>query len=159
MRVLVDSYEKYGEVTKNVPKEAVIALREIESPEKLADTVALNMVSGVELKQEMLEKLNVEDRFKRLIEYINEEINISKLSEEISQKTRRQLEKMQKEAYLREQMRAIQNTRGEGDEADEAGVFEQKVKALDVKEETTPASYTQLTLPMKREVLIYMDVA
>ena len=136
MRVLVDSYEKYGEVTKNVPKEAVIALREIESPEKLADTVALNMVSGVELKQEMLEKLNVEDRFKRLIEYINEEINISKLSEEISQKTRRQLEKMQKEAYLREQMRAIQNTLGEGDEADEAGVFEQKVKALDVKDET-----------------------
>ena len=136
MRVLLEEYEKYGEISKKIPQEAVLALKEITQPEKLADTIALNILPGVEKKQELLETLDVEMRIKKLIEYTGEELNISKISAEISQRIKQQLEKLQKDAYLREQMRAIQNALGEGDEEDEAAAFEQKIEQLQISSET-----------------------
>ena len=136
MRILLDSYEKFGETSGKIPQEAVLALRDIHQPEKLADTISQNILQGVDKKQEMLEILDVEQRIKRLIDYICEEINIAELTAQINQTTRRSIEKIQKDAFLREQMRTIQNALGEGDEEGEAQVFEQKVKALDINEQT-----------------------
>lgn len=135
MRVLMDRYEQYGESSKKVPREAILALKEIKQPEKLADTISQNMFSSVERKQEILETLDVEERLKKLIDYTSEELNISKLTAEINQHTRQQLEKLKKDAYLREQMRVIQNALGEGDEDDEDTKFEDKIKSLPISQE------------------------
>ena len=136
MRILLDNYEEFGEVSGKVPQEAVLALRDIHQPEKLADTISQNILQGVDKKQEMLEILDVEQRIKRLIDHISEEINIAKFTVQINQATRHSIEKIQKDAFLREQMKTIQNALGEGDEEGEAKVFEQKVKALDINEQT-----------------------
>lgn len=63
-------------------------LKKSHSRKKLADTIALNILPGVEKKQELLETLDVEMRIKKLIEYTGEELNISKISAEISQRTK-----------------------------------------------------------------------
>ena len=130
MRTLIATYEELGEVSGGkVMPETVIALREMKSPAKLADTIALNTISGFKEKQEILETVDVLDRMEKLIKFLNEEINIAKLSLDISQKTRTQIDKIQKEHYLREQMRAIQGALEEG-EPKEAETFEQKIAAL-----------------------------
>lgn len=135
MRALVNKYEEFGEMSNKVTAETVFALKEMDDPCKLADTVALNIVNEVKVKQELLEMTNVKQRMQRLISYIEEEQNIFRISAEISLKTKANIDKSQKEHFLREQMRAIQSTLDEG-ELSEEEMLEERVKGLPVSDDT-----------------------
>lgn len=134
MRALVDKYQEYGEVSGKVTPEAMLALKEIKNPTKLADTVALNCVNDVYKKQELLETLDVKKRMMMLMEHLEKEQTLYRLASEINMKTQASIDKSQKEMYLREQMRSIQNALGE-DDATEEKMFEQRINELPVAEE------------------------
>ncbi len=134
-RALLNAYEEYANVTGKVTTEAVYALRETATPEELADTIAITFSQNIEEKQQLLAQLNVEERYKQLITMIEQEKNISLLEQEISKSTRVRMEKMQKEAYLREQIKSMQISLGEEDIDGEIEGFKQFIKNMPVPDD------------------------
>ncbi len=118
-RALLNVYEEYAETTGKIAMETIYTLREIDSPEELVDTIAITFAKEVEDKQTLLEQLNVEERYKQLIGLIEHEKEINQLEQEISKSTRVRMEKMQKEAYLREQIKSMQMSLGDDDSEEE----------------------------------------
>lgn len=149
MRALMERYEEYGSATGNVTQEAIIAISEISSPSKLADTIAVNLMKKTEDKQDILETVDVIERYEKLIRFTDRELNIAAIDREISLRMRKQMEKVQKEHYLREQMRAIQASLGE-DERDneELEQIKKKISALPLPKESVEKlekEYSRLT--------------
>ncbi|KLU59550.1 Lon protease 1 [Peptococcaceae bacterium CEB3] len=115
-RGVTDQFEEYAKLGKKVPSEAVGAVLAVEEPGRLADIVAAHLNLKVAEKQVVLEALDVEERLERLTEFIMREIEILELERRIGLRVRKQMEKAQKEYYLREQIKAIQKELGEKDE-------------------------------------------
>lgn len=136
MRLLLESCRNYASISGQIPAETLLALQEIREPERLADTIAFNMLKDLEEKQEVLEILDVLARMERLLSIAQREIQIAGIEYEISEKTKQQLEKLKKESYLREQIRVIQKSLGE-DEDDTAELerFREIIRELPLAEE------------------------
>lgn len=136
MRLLLENCRNYASISGQMPTETLLALREIREPEKLADTIAVNMLKDLEEKQELLETLDVLERMEKLLSIAQKEIQIAGIEYEISEKTKQQIEKLQKENYLREQIRTIQKSLGEDEEdAAELERFREVIRKLPLAEE------------------------
>lgn len=137
MRALVEKFEEYGTSSGKVSPETILALSDMASPEKLVDTVAMNLLKKTEDKQEILETLDVIERYQKVLRLTTQEIQISEIEREIAAQTKLQIDKLQKEHYLREQLRAIQNSLGDGEaEAEEIGAFKTAIEGMPVPEAT-----------------------
>ena len=139
MRMLLEGYGKFATISEQIPGETLGVLQEIIEPEKLVDTAAVNMVKDLAEKQELLGTLDVCERFEKMLAISEREIRILGIEDEISKRTKLQLEKFQKENYLREQIRAIQESLGETEEDSEElarfGEFIDKMPAADEEKE------------------------
>ena len=108
----------YMDDTGNVGPDALYAIDEIKDQKKLIDTVINTFVKDFDARQELLEILDVEERYKALIRHISRERDIAVLENELSRDTRIRLDKMQRDAYIREQIHILQESLGETDEND-----------------------------------------
>ncbi len=115
-RNVLVQFEQYVKLSKKVPVEVLSTVAEIEEPGRLADIVASHLTLKTEQKQEILEAVSSKDRLKILAEILSREMEILELERKISLQVRKQMEKTQKEYYLREQIKAIQKELGERDE-------------------------------------------
>ncbi len=115
MRSLLDTYQDYLDATERNQDDSLLAYQDIKRPEELVDTLSLIFVQDLKEKQDLLETLSVEERYKKLITLIEKEINIYSTEQEIFKTTRGRIDKTQREAFLREQMRTIQQSLGEED--------------------------------------------
>lgn len=115
MRNLVGLFEEYIKLNRQIAPEAVSAITTIDEPNRLADLVAAHLSLKIEDKQELLEALDLQKRLEKLCMILSKEIEILQLGQKINLRVRRQMEKLQKEYYLREQMKAIQKELGERD--------------------------------------------
>ena len=115
MRLALDRFEDYVKLSKRVPTEMLVALNGIEEPGRLADTIGAQLNLGLSKRQELLEELSVRQRLYKISLALAEELEILKLERRIHLQVRQQMEKAQKEYYLREQMKVIQRELGEGD--------------------------------------------
>lgn len=116
MRNLTYQFEQYVKLSKRIPPETVVSVLNIEEPGRLADIVASHLPLRVEDKQSILEAVNTTERLERLCALVAKELEIVELERRINVRVRKQMEKTQKEYYLREQMKAIQRELGEKDE-------------------------------------------
>ena len=116
MRTLNRSFDEYAKNSKKVSPEAMIALTSIENPGQFADVVAANLTLKLSDRQAILDELCVNKRLEALISIVTKEIEIVELEKTIVARVRQQMEKSQKEYYLREQLKAIQKELGEKDE-------------------------------------------
>jgi ATP-dependent Lon protease len=116
VRALVDRFEEYVKNSKKIPPETVVSVAGLEEPGRLADVIAAHLSLRLSDKQALLEAIEVKDRLRRLLEILAQEMEILELERRINQRVRKQMEKTQKEYYLREQMKAIQKELGEKDE-------------------------------------------
>ena len=108
--------------------------------------MAVNLLKKVPEKQDLLETFDVYERYEKMIEYVKREIEIANIEQEISNRTRTQIEKQQREMYLREQMRSIQTSLGmDADLEEEVMEIAQKVKDLPVSEETREKLNTEVS--------------
>ncbi|WP_454192320.1 endopeptidase La [Paenibacillus sp. Marseille-Q7038] len=113
MRTLLNQFENYINLSKKITPETLAAVSDIEEPGRLADVITSHLSLKIKDKQEILETINVKQRLEKLLDILNNEREVLELERKISQRVKKQMEKTQKEYYLREQMKAIQKELGE----------------------------------------------
>ncbi len=116
MRMLVEQFERYVKVSKKIPPETVVSVVSLEEPARLADVISSHLTLKLTDKQAILEAVDVRERLELLCQIMAQEMEILELERKINQRVRKQMEKIQKEYYLREQLKAIQKELGEKDE-------------------------------------------
>ncbi|MBE3588617.1 MAG: endopeptidase La [Thermoanaerobacteraceae bacterium] len=116
MRSLVYQFEQYVKLSKRIPPETVVSVVNLEEPGRLADIIASHLSLRIEEKQQVLEAVDIVKRLEKLCAIVAKELEIVELERKINIRVRKQMEKTQKEYYLREQMKAIQKELGEKDD-------------------------------------------
>ncbi len=97
----------------NIPSEASFALGNIESPTFLVNFISSNMNADVSKKQDMLEELDMSKRLVKIMEHLTLEIQMLEMRNEIQTKVRKDMDKQQREYFLHQQMRTIQDELGD----------------------------------------------
>ncbi|HHV62577.1 MAG TPA: endopeptidase La [Firmicutes bacterium] len=116
MRSTVSEFEQYVKLSKKIPPEILISVANIDDAGRLADDIASHLPLRVEDKQGILEAGSPKARLETLCQILGREMEILEIERKIHVRVRKQMEKTQKEYYLREQMKAIQKELGEKDE-------------------------------------------
>ena len=116
MRSVQTTFENYVKLNRRVPPELAVSVQSIDSPSRLADTIAAHVNFRLAAKQELLETESVRTRLEKLYELMQNEIEILQVEKKIRTRVKKQMEKNQKEYYLNEQMQAIQKELGSQDE-------------------------------------------
>jgi ATP-dependent Lon protease len=137
MRSLVNQYEEFIKAAKKVPPEALVNVVQVEEPGRLADLIAHHIsLKQLEDKQVILETLEPKERLEKVSELLAREVELIDLERKINVRVRKQMEKTQKEYYLREQIKAIQKELGERDDkASEAEEMRARVEKLGLPDE------------------------
>lgn len=115
MRSVKGAFERYSSFFPKMPQELIISVMTQENPEKLFQLVVFNCTIDYREKQELLEESNLLNRLAMLVTFINAENEILEIEHEINEQTHENMDKNQKEYFLREQMRVIQEQLGESD--------------------------------------------
>ena len=129
--MLIEAFEQWVLVTKKVNSEVLQALKGQPDPGRVTDMIAGYLAVPLEEKQQLLELANVQKRMHKLYEMLSKELEIAGLEKNIAQEVRKQIERNQKEYYLREQIKAINKELGEGDEL-KAEIEEYKKKMAEL---------------------------
>ena len=136
-RSVETAFDEYAELTHKLNGETLGTVKEIDDLSTFADIVASHLDIKIEEKQELLEMLDVCERLNKLYEVLIREIEIMKIEQDISAKVKSQVNQNQKEYYLREQMRAIQNELGiDEDVENEQNEWLKKLEELHLPEKT-----------------------
>ena len=135
---LVRKLEKLTNLNKKISSELMINLKELKDPTKIADQISSQISISISDKQILLETIGLKERLEKLMDHINNEINVIGVEKRIRGRVKNQMEKTQREYYLNEQMKAIQKELGEiEDGKDEiANLQKSIVKAKMTKEAT-----------------------
>ena len=127
-RTVKDIFDEYLQIISRTQKEAVVSVMNIKNPGEIADLIAANVFVNLEDKMQILEQVNIENRIEKLIVIMQKEMEIVRLERDISDKVKDQIDKNQREYYLREQVRIIQKELGEKDgAAAEIKAYKQKI--------------------------------
>jgi ATP-dependent Lon protease len=131
MRSTLGNFETYLDLNPKVSQDIFPSVASVDQPGRLADVITSHLDVKTEEKQRILEAFDPEDRLEILNEILNKEIEILTIEQDINIKVRSQINKTQREYYLKEQMRAIQEELGQ-DEAieDEIETWLRQLKKL-----------------------------
>lgn len=113
MRSCLAAFEKYINVSNRTSPDSLLSVSSIEEPGRFADSLASHMTLKIEQKQDIIEAIEPKRRLEVIYSILLSEIEIMEVEKEINEKVRKQINKMQKEYYLREQMKAIREELGE----------------------------------------------
>ncbi len=116
LRTVKDSFDDFIKLSGNMPPEALLTFEDISDSDRFSDMVASYMVLKTEEKQELLELASLKKRLEKLLVFLKNELEIMKIERKIGSKVKSNIDKSQRDYYLREQIRAIQEELGEEDE-------------------------------------------
>ena len=135
-RRAISVYSDYLTLVDHPSQSLMLRLMASQDCGYVADTIAQN--SGIEFsdKAEMLELLDPQLRLEWCIHALLEEIQVLKLEDEIQDKTRAEMDQQQRDYYLREQIKVMQDELGDGDDASEIDSYEKDILALKLPEDT-----------------------
>ncbi len=128
-------------LSPNLPSEAAYAIQNIESPRFLVHFITSNLQIEVQKKQELLETRPLLDRAQLVLGYLEQEIRVLEISEEIRSKVKTDVDQQQREFFLRQQLKTIQDELGET-EGSTADTNELRGK-LDAKRADLPATVVE----------------
>jgi ATP-dependent Lon protease len=112
---MVHQFAKFVSMIPYLPDELQVVVMNIKDPGKVTDLIASNLNISLEEKQDLLSTLDVRARLEKLSTILNREIELLELGQKIQSQVQSELNKNQKEFYLRQQLKAIQRELGEGD--------------------------------------------
>ncbi|MRG26828.1 endopeptidase La [Laceyella tengchongensis] len=136
MRSVLDHFEQYLRLSKKISPETYSVVSDIEEPGRLADVITSHLPLKISDKQSILETIDVKARLEKLLAIIHNEKEVLELEKKISSRVKKQMEKTQKEYYLREQMKAIQKELGEKEgRLAEAEELREKLAELEASED------------------------
>jgi len=128
--------EKASSLGKDIPPEVMILASNIEEPGRLADLIAANLELKVNEAQRILEIADPETRLKKVYELLTRELELLDVQSKISSEAKGEIDKLQKQYYLRQQMKAIQKELGEGSEIqEEIKSYQEALKKLKISQE------------------------
>ncbi len=137
--------QKIIDLSPQIPAEASFLVRSVDEPHELADIVASNLNIPPEDKQELLETFSVKERIDKVIALLNKEIQVLELSNKIQTEVKGEMDKAQREYFLREQLKAIQKELGEVDERqEEFEDIKRKIKRARMPEEAEKVAMKEL---------------
>ncbi|HLL77713.1 MAG TPA: endopeptidase La [Pyrinomonadaceae bacterium] len=124
------SMEKAANLGKNISPEVMAIVANLDEAGRLADLAASNLELKVEDAQSVLDIEDTTARLRRVNELLNKEIEVLTVQQEINTQARADIDRSQREFYLRQQLKAIQGELGEGNElAEEVAQFREKIEA------------------------------
>ncbi|MSU09662.1 endopeptidase La [Veillonellaceae bacterium WCA-693-APC-5D-A] len=113
VRVVVHEFEQWVKSSKKIPADAMVSVSIIDDAGRLADMIAGHINLKLDDRQAILESIDVKERLERLYGFLKREKDILDIERKIGTRVRRQIEKVQKEYYLREKVKAIHNELGD----------------------------------------------
>ncbi|MFO1256124.1 MAG: endopeptidase La [Sphingomonadaceae bacterium] len=168
MRQVVETFEEYAKLNKKLPQDAGENLSEITEAALLADAVAAHVQAKVADKQALLSEADPLKRMEMVHSFMDGELGVLQVERRIRGRVKRQMEKTQREYYLNEQLKAIQNELGGGDEgeANEINELQDKIDKLKLSKEARAKANAELKKlktmqPMSAEATVirnYLDV-
>ena len=166
LRSVADEFERYAKVKKNVPDEALTAVGETTEAARLADLVAGHLGIEVDQKQDLLETLSVSERLEKVYGLMQGELSVLQVEKKIKTRVKSQMERTQREYYLNEQMKAIQQELGDGEDGkNEVAELEEKIAETKLSKEAKEKAEAELKKlknmsPMSAEATVvrnYLD--
>ncbi len=166
-RSLLAQFEAYAKLNKKIPAELLPSLASMDSPGRLADTIAAHLNLKLEDKQEVLEIDDAKARLEHVMRQLESEIDVLQIEKKIRTRVKQQMEKNQREYYLNEQMKAIQKELGENEEGpSEQEELANKIEKSGMHKEAKAKAVAELNKlkmmpPMSAEATVvrnYLDV-
>ena len=131
MRRIYDMFEKFAGYGTRMSGETLLTIADIKQAGKFADLVASNVIIKMEDKQAVLECVDELERLKKVMQILSREIEILEIDKEISANVKQQVDKSQRDYFLREQLKAIQKELGETEnDISDIEEIKEKLKAL-----------------------------
>ncbi len=128
IRSIKETASKIVNLSPNIPSEASIAINNISSPSFLLNFISSNLQVTISDKQELLEIRTFSERLEKVMEHLNKELQVLNLSEEIRTKVKTDIDDQQRDFYLRQQMKAIQEALGEDSEQQDIVKLKNRLK-------------------------------
>lgn len=136
VRSLENAFDEYFATDKNLPPQNFIASDGDVKPGKFADAIAANINLNFKIKQEILEELDVYVRIEKLIAALLKETQILKITKDVEAKVKKNIDENQREYYLREEMKVIEEELGEkGGVRGDAENYREEIKKLRLKKD------------------------
>lgn len=136
MRTVGDLFENYAKLNTKLSSEMVYNILGASTPIEVIDLIVANMPLEISVKQEILECFSMTDRVYKVIEILEKEVEILELQKDIFKKVKNNIDKTQREYFLREQLKIIQEELGDKDgiKAD-ADSYREQIETRDLSEE------------------------
>jgi ATP-dependent Lon protease len=131
-------------ISPDIPDEAAQILDQSKDPARLGDITAATVDLSSEERASLLVELNVAERLRRLLLLLQRKVELIKVKQKIDTQVREEFSKHQREAVLRQKLKAIQDELGEGDEGSDLDAFEEKLKSAEMPEEVVKVARKQL---------------
>ncbi len=128
----------------NIPSEASFAIGNIESPTFLVNFISSNMNADVVKKQEMLEELNIKKRVTMVMEHLSLEIQMLEMRNQINSKVRKDMDRQQREYFLNQEIRAIQEELGDNPQEQDVAEMKKRAEAKKWDEKVSKLFYKEL---------------
>ena len=129
IRKLRKQFEAYADVNRKIPREVVKSVKKIEENGKLVDVISAHLPIQAKEKQAILEVDSVPGRIEKVLEAINRELELAELEKDINARVKKRMGKTQRNYFLGEKVKVIQNEIGQNEEGvDEIGELEQSLK-------------------------------
>ena len=145
IRTVVTEFEQYVKLNQKIPPEVLTSLSGIEEPGRLADTIAAHLTLRNEEKQKILEYASSRERLEHILGIMESEIDLLQVEKRIRGRVKKQMEKSQREYYLNEQMKAIQNELGEMEDApNEMDELQKKIEEAGMSKEALEKAESEL---------------
>lgn len=142
---IISLFDRIVELSPGLPKEIASMSNSIEEPGILADMVASTINSSTEDKQKVLEIANVKNRLKEVTKQLNQQLDLLELGNKIQTQVKGDMDKTQREYYLRKQLKAIKDELGESDEATvELDEYQAKIDEAELPEEAQKEAEREL---------------
>ncbi len=136
LRNVRDGLDEASTLGKNIPPEVMIIAANVEEAGRLADLTAANLELKVEEAQQILEITDTYSRLKKIYEHLTKELELLDIQSKISTEAKGEMDKLQRQYYLRQQLKAIQKELGEGSEIqEEITAYQEKMKKFKVAKE------------------------
>ncbi len=145
IRTVVTEFEQYVKLNQKIPPEVLTSLSGIEEPGRLADTIAAHLTLRNEEKQKILEYASSRERLEHILGIMESEIDLLQVEKRIRGRVKKQMEKSQREYYLNEQMKAIQNELGEMEDVpNEMDELQKKIEEAGMSKEALDKAESEL---------------
>ena len=115
MRTALELFHKCVQLNRSLPEEAYLFAMNIEEPGWLADMLVTAIAPSLDERLSLLQMLDPVERLRRVVNLLAEELDVLELEDQIHERAQNEVDRSQREFYLREQMRVIQSELGEGD--------------------------------------------